>query len=96
MSSLAAASAAMGAAASAVEAAAFRSAEAVGVGVDDVQNPHVVVIWRDTGAVYEAVSPGMRLASAEVQADAVRVARFMARCSWEAQRRGATLEPLDL
>lgn len=90
------AAAAMAAAADVVTEAAYRQAEAVGVGVNDVQNPHVVMLWRNGQAVYEAMSPGMRLASAEVQADAVRMARFMARCSWEAQRRGATLEPITL
>lgn len=64
------------------------------MGVDDVADPHVVVLVRAGEIVYEGVSPGMRLASAEVQADALRVARFMARCSYEAQRRGLALEPI--
>ncbi len=88
MSSLARASAAMGAAAEAVSEAAYRSAEAVGVGVESVEDPHVVVLWRDGHAVYEQMSRGMRAASAEYQQDALRVARFAARGSWEAQRRG--------
>lgn len=90
MSSLARAGAAMGAAAEAVSEAAYRSAEAVGVGVDSVEDPHVVVLWRDGHAVYEQMSPGMRLATVEIQADALRLARFTARGSYEARRRGLT------
>lgn len=73
--------------ADAIDAAAMRSAEAVGIGVDDIDDPHCVVIVHGGEVVCELVSPGLETLPSEQVADVRRACRFMARASWAAQKR---------
>jgi len=73
--------------ADAIDAAAMRSAEAVGVGVDDIEGPHCVVIVHGGEVVCELVSPGLAALPEEQVEDVRRACRFMARASWAAQSR---------
>lgn len=72
--------------ADAIDAAAMRSAEAVGIGVDDI-DPHCVVIVHGGEVVCELVSPGLETLPAAQREDVIRACRFMARASWAAQKR---------
>lgn len=76
--------------ADAIDAAAMRSAEAVGIGVDKLDDPHCVVLYHDDEVIYEGVSPGLETLPSEQVADVLRACRFMARASWAAQKRHGT------
>ena len=73
--------------ADAIDAVAMRSAEAVGIGVDNLDDPHCVVVIHSGEIVYEEVSPGLQTLPAEQVEDVIRACRFMARASWAAQKR---------
>ncbi len=88
-SSLADAAAALARAGEAVDAAAWRGAEAVGIGVDDAGDIRAVCIVYGGEIVYERVAAGLQLLPQDQHDDVIRVCRFQAWSSWRAQRAGA-------
>ena len=74
-----------------VDAAAYRNVEAVGIRVDNLDDPHAICIVHDGETIYEQMSPALGTLPPEQQADIIRAVRFIAHASWAAQRRaGAT------
>lgn len=86
--SLSEAATAMRKCADAAEEGAFAVAEAVGIGLDSVQDPRCAVIVRDGEVVYEAIAPGLAALPPDQVEDVLRATRFMALGSWLAQMRG--------
>lgn len=86
--SLGEAATAMRRCANAVEEGAFSVAEAVGIGLDSVQDPRCAVIVRNGEVVYEAIAPGLAALPPDEVEDVIRATRFMALGSWAAQMRG--------
>lgn len=66
-------------------AAAFTTAEAVGLWVDDPADPHVAVAVHDQQIVYIAISDGMLRAPLEQLQDALNTCIFNAFAMWQSQ-----------
>lgn len=68
--------------------AAFPSVEAVGIGIDDPDDPHVAVAVHDGCITYIGISDPMLHADLEVLQDVLNAAIFTAFSSWHAQASG--------
>lgn len=86
--SLSEAAAAMRRAGDAVEEGAFAVAEAVGIALDNLQDPRCAVVVHRGEVVYESIAPGLAALPGEQVEDVLRATRFMALGSWLAQMRG--------
>ena len=68
------------------EEAAFKSAEAIGLWIDDLDDPHVAVAVHGGQIVYIGISDGMLRAPLDQLQDVLNACIFNAFSMWRAQR----------
>lgn len=90
-SSLRDGAAALGRAVTAIDAAEWHQAEAVGIGVDSTEDIRGICVVYDNAIVFEAYAAGLDLLPQDQFDDIVRVCRFIAWSSWRAQHSGVVI-----